>query len=505
MFPRILLLLPLWFSLFIFSLAVSVNYKNENRSIVHQISSDVYACSSTNPTRNLICNAVVTYLNEKLEGFGISIDNQGLLYEYSDPKDINIPTGHSCSTTAAVEHTYASVRFRKGTKLSIRGNILKSPLTVALRLPIDFNSRVNMKQRFGFRFFGRCKRYGSDTYSLNGHLSTDTKMLIVIALLPRISSTTTGSYKVVLEPRVKVAFDFELKEIKYKTSGKSPIATAWTYFMTKIASKLGAVDDVVRGRSIKSTFDQMQASSLFRWSNIFIHVLDVLRIPQVRDFVKDFLNDAVDDHSGTLTRTLQDRIEKSIRQAINTDQNGQKVLFVQNGVVREEESTTFTEKRLSIQSIQSIQQKVVEVQYHWSSSETNLNSASSFFSEKRGPHCGSYNGRYVQFNGDDISSGGKEVSTIRIGQAMTDNRWYNIRRIYFFSRGALYANWHSRSGGIAYITVRLKDEGSTQYISNTEVRKIIRPGTGSACSTSLVAWLYLTYVPHNQRFYMQIM
>lgn len=157
-----------------------------------QILPSVFTCDTSDSTMKLICSTALTQLNTELKEAGVSVDRDGVLFSYDDPKDERIPTGHSCSVTAQARHKQVSAKLSSSADVVLSGKSLTEPLAITLTLPVSIDSRVDVKQKFGGRVLGKCIHLGSDSYSLKARASATANIVIGLSLNPSLGKVASG-------------------------------------------------------------------------------------------------------------------------------------------------------------------------------------------------------------------------------------------------------------------------------------------------------------------------
>lgn len=118
------------------------------------------------------------------------------------------------------------------------------------------------------------------------------------------------------------------------------------------------------------------------------------------------------------------------------------------------------------------------VRYSWPLNEVDLDTGTEFLGQKVGFDCGT--SPYMQFSGDNTSSGGSETVTVRLAQARADGKWKDDTVVNF------NAGWFSREGGPATVRTFLQNASTKEEVSGTGLATVITPGSQNGCSATLV-------------------
>ncbi|PXF41761.1 hypothetical protein BWQ96_08511 [Gracilariopsis chorda] len=301
-----------------------------------QVSTEVFRCDSSNAIHRALCRAALNKVNSELEGAGISIDRNGVLFVYDDPSNRKIQTGKSCSVTAEQRHQHLEARFKRSARLRLKGNSLTEPFVLRLKLPVTLSGRVDIKQRFGakvpqissFKIRMKCKNYASDSYSLKGSLSTNANMGIGFYLKPSLGTVASGDYAIVLQPIVRVVTKLESTDIRLDASGVSPIAAVWSSVVGWTSTLTQVADAALNGKSITAVIERNVA-----WDVGSAVVLGIGSLPaplekllwKLLSTVGEFLARKKARGYG---EDIEDDLNKKVRRALNVGSDGKRVIII---------------------------------------------------------------------------------------------------------------------------------------------------------------------------------
>lgn len=127
------------------------------------------------------------------------------------------------------------------------------------------------------------------------------------------------------------------------------------------------------------------------------------------------------------------------------------------------------------------------VQYQWSFSQYDLDSATSFLGDKVGSTCTDYSGAYIEFRGDDTSEAGMETYIVRVGDARDASAWTSSTIV------DLYAGWFaSANSGSFTISASLRDSSTFAPVANSEISISTTTVSQNDCSPHLLGQVVIT-------------
>lgn len=319
-------------TVFLFSFAIASNPLRVNHQ-ARQISSDVFSCDSPKPIVQAICKVALERVNSELQAAGISIRRSGVLFSIDDPKDEKINTGHSCSVTAQARHKFFSAHFSSDADLNLSGNSLTEPLAVRLFLPVSVNARIDIKQRFGARIFGRCSKYGSDSYSLKGGVSSNVNLVVGLTLAPSLGTTPSGDYALVLKPAVAVLFELNKLDFDFRTSGVSPLSSAVTFVSGFISTNTKVIKTLFKGDSVSTV---VRERLLF---DVGVPILlGIGGLPGILEDAVWSVLSKIGEHFARKDaegygRDLETELNEKVRRALKTDSDGTRTIIIPKEIV----------------------------------------------------------------------------------------------------------------------------------------------------------------------------
>lgn len=213
-------------------------------------------CETGSQEIRALCKMALDRVNSELDARGITIDNDGILFELNDPTDRAIDTGHSCTVRAEQRNAYYSARFKRSASLDVSGNSLTRPLAIKLSLPVEYSATIDVNQTYGYRVLGSCNKSGSDSYSLRGSLATTADVVLGLDLNPTFGLRDNGDYAITIEPKVAVATALRDTNLNLRASGVSPLTPVVTFvhgFNSTVAKSITAlfsgdsVSSIVKG------------------------------------------------------------------------------------------------------------------------------------------------------------------------------------------------------------------------------------------------------------------
>lgn len=299
-----------------------------------QILPSVFSCDSSDPLLQAICKEALKKINAELQSGGISIDRAGLLFNYDDPKDEKIRTGHSCTVTADVKHKRVTARIDRSAGVNLSGNSLTEPLTLRFKLPVTVDARVDVKQRFGTRLIFGCSNYASDSYSLKATLSTQADAVIGFALNPSLGKVASGDYGLVLEPNVAVLSSLDNFDLDFRVSGVSPITSVLTHIVGFSSTILKSITALFKGDSVSKI---IKDSLVFDFGVPIVLGIGALPRP-VEDLIwgqlANFAEHIIEKEALGFGADLEDKLNADVRRIFKTDDDGKRTIIVKKEIVQ---------------------------------------------------------------------------------------------------------------------------------------------------------------------------
>lgn len=296
------------------------------------VAAGFYTCKSTSTDVRKICRIFGSYVDARLRKTTVTISRGGVLFSYADPTTSSIPTGHSCSLTAKRLSTNFYANFDTSRLIKIEGNALKEPLVTTIRLPVRTEFRSVIRYRFGFRFFGRCKRYGRDTSTVYGGLSTESKVVLAFSLNPTITRISRTTYMVSIEPRAVILFDLDNTNIHLNIKGRSILTQIWISVTAKFRIGLKAVEQIFRGKSLKSTLKGILRRYALNIGHVLVlswfDVPSVLRRYVLKVLSKKVIERRAEKAAQKLGKDQEDRINDELKRIFRTNSQGKTSFFV---------------------------------------------------------------------------------------------------------------------------------------------------------------------------------
>ncbi|CAN8066296.1 unnamed protein product [Agarophyton chilense] len=304
---------------------------------VRQFSGGILDCTSSDFLKRTLCSAVGTRVNSTLEAAGLKIDREGALFSYDDQTQEKIDTGHSCSITAKFTRRMALARFSKDTDLNINiGTNVSEPIVITLKVPVHLEAKANIKQSFGAKLFGKCRRVGSDSFTVEASVSTVADTIIAVTLNPSYSRFPgNGGYAVSIRPVVAVLFDLENTDLDFKIRGLS--------YFSRLAAKLfgftstltDGLKDVFKGKGVKKIVQNFEDTALFDFGIPLLSHLGHLPKPLQDLFyglIEDLGEKEIEKKAKGFSSDFENLLNSKIRSAIGTDSNGVRRFVVSRGV-----------------------------------------------------------------------------------------------------------------------------------------------------------------------------
>lgn len=310
------------------------NISKPAAAVVKQVSPDVFSCDSTDPVIRAICKEGLSRFNSELSNAGISIDSGNFIFNYDDSADESIPTGHSCTVRAEVQHKHISARISSSSRLDISGNALTEPLAIRVELPVSLQARVEIKQRFGVRLlFGRCSTVGSDSYSLKASVGTVANIVVGFFLNPSLAVMDTGEYALKIEPKVAVMSAISNTKLNFEASGVSPISAVLTHVLGFSSTLLKSATALLNGESVSEI---VKRSIPFDFGVPII--LGIGSLPQPIE--TSIWNQILKSQSSRATKAAkgfgedqEDKLNAIVGRALKLDSDGKRVLIVKKETV----------------------------------------------------------------------------------------------------------------------------------------------------------------------------
>ncbi|PXF40517.1 hypothetical protein BWQ96_09770 [Gracilariopsis chorda] len=302
-----------------------------------QISAEVLECSTSNPLKRALCQVVARKVNSSLADAGIQIDRNGLLFSFDDRTHQRIDTGHSCSVTAEIRRKQATARFLTKAHLDFDyGSALSEPVVLSVKVPIRLEAKADLKQRFGAKVFGRCKRLGSDSFSVEAKLSTTADVLIGLTLNPSFLIRPSGEFVVTVKPVAAVLFDFGNTDLDFEVKGLSYVTSLVGPLLGFTSSLTEGITDLFDGRGVKDMVRNFEDSVLF---DLGIPILSrVDNLPRAaRDLIFNLLSDVgqreVEKRAEGYGSDFEKLINSKIRSAVRADSNGVREFVVSGEIL----------------------------------------------------------------------------------------------------------------------------------------------------------------------------
>lgn len=319
------------------ALAGHLSISNQSATIHHavnQISTDIFSCEGTDVTKTAICKLVSGKINEELKKAGISIERNGVLFQYDDPKDERLNTGHSCTVTADIRHKQLNALFASSSTINLDRVSLNRPLALRLFLPITLNGRIEVKQKFGTRIlFGRCKSYATDTFSLVGRLATNANIIIGFSLNPVYSKLSSGDLTLKITPSVAILFDLDNTDLKYRVSG----VDLFSFVLTSVAgiqsTLMKSVSALFKGENVL----RVLKDGLFRDIGLSVFLWIGTLPPQFEDLIGNLLSHPaerlIEKEAAGFGPDLEVDILGKIRQALGMGSSISRTFIIKKDII----------------------------------------------------------------------------------------------------------------------------------------------------------------------------
>lgn len=152
--------------------------------------------------------------------------------------------------------------------------------------------------------------------------------------------------------------------------------------------------------------------------------------------------------------------------------------------------TTDTAVTLNLDSIDNV---ALVAQYTWPADVTDLDTGTTFLGFRVGYSCGGASTTYLEWSGDDTSTGGIEIVKARLGESRAAGLWTSVSTVDF--RAGWYACSVSRGPmTLTVFTERSDGEGGTVSDGNA-VSFVARPGCQNGCADYDVGSATITVAP----------
>lgn len=205
---------------------------------------------------------------------------------------------------------------------------------LSARIPIKLSVRVSAKQKFGFRFFGKCKNYGSDSFVFRGDVSTVANIALGFYLNSSISVIPSGDYVLTLKPSAVMMFNIEDTDVDFHISGVSPVSGIWTSVVSSGTAVFSALDALFDGKSVMKDLENS-----FVLSTAAPIVLGVGALP--KDLETSLWNLLLDrkvreaeKKSSHFGNDFEERINEGIKKGLGIDSTGIKRYIINKDVVQ---------------------------------------------------------------------------------------------------------------------------------------------------------------------------
>ncbi|KAK0744659.1 hypothetical protein B0T21DRAFT_90894 [Apiosordaria backusii] len=293
-------------------------------------------CSQGDATVQLLCRLVAAKVNEALAANNIKVDHSGLLFQYNDPTNIKIDTGHSCTVTAEITGSQANAKLLAEAGIKFSGNpiSLSNPGLFVADLPVELWARSDIKQKFGSRLLGKCIGAGSDSFHVSGSLATRAQLAVLFTFAPApLKRDAAGNYILTIRPITKVAAQLADTNIKFNISGVSFLNGLATAILGGTSSILKAVTHIFKGDSLKAV-----------WNDVLRSVIDVtagalLATPfdLLDNLVELLANSVIEEKTKGLNTAYSGELEKALRtkvsQALGLNANGERSFTLKKDIV----------------------------------------------------------------------------------------------------------------------------------------------------------------------------
>jgi len=346
---------------------------------------DLLDCSDQAGATSTLCLYLSTQVGQALANSNVTIGDNEVIVHASPlvtGRDRYIDTGHSCSWTARVSSSHASLSLKDSTSVSLMGDLISSPLMMAGNIDVGVYTQARIKEEFGFRYHTihcsglKCKKvtkcavYATDSWSVAAEDDfARGSVLVGVNLQPKYGETGDGGYYVSVTPLVYVAMSVKGLDPEVTITGKNNLLGAFAYLPAALstASELqfdwmsfkfqeAAFESAIAGSNdpIKQTYyqleergqtflgelalsgasllelnttDQARYLEIFGVTNsdnqgyeLWEYIADYFIKKEVKDSAKDTINDEA--------RDLEDKIYKELDRALGLDSNGSRVWII---------------------------------------------------------------------------------------------------------------------------------------------------------------------------------
>lgn len=299
-----------------------------------QIDPNVFSCDSSDQVVQKICLEALSKINSELSRSGISIRNSGVLFRFEDPDDEHIDTGHSCSVTASVTHKHLSAHFSRSSTLRLSSEALTEVFSLHIRIPVNLNGRVDIRQRFGARILGSCSNFGRDSYSFKGSLETTADVVIGFTLNPSLARVSSSEYALKIQPAFAVMAKLENTDIRnFRVSGVSPITAVATAIVGITSTFLKAATALFTGDDIANIFED---AALFDFGVPILLGVGALPGPIERAVFErlSFLGERrAKERAEGFEDSAEDSLNRELTRALNLDKSGSRIFIIRKEVV----------------------------------------------------------------------------------------------------------------------------------------------------------------------------
>lgn len=296
-----------------------------------QIAPDLFSCNKGDSVQRTLCTILLNKVNTELTKAGISITKNDVLLKYNNGKHENIPTGHSCTRTAQLRNRAVTVTLSRAAKLNTKVSSLRARIAVALRLPVLLDVRLVVRQRFGYRFLGKCKRKARDTITLKGRINTVADILLAFALQPRVRTLRSGELEVSIRPEAAVVFDLDNTDVRLRVSGASPFAAVYTFVAGVTSNLFRSIEDIVSGSSLKRVWEDLIARIGNDLGSAIIVGVGSLPRP-VEDLIFRLIGKygsrKLEKKAMSIDDDLENRLNERLRRALKTDTYGTRKFII---------------------------------------------------------------------------------------------------------------------------------------------------------------------------------
>lgn len=223
---------------------------------VHQISSDVFTCDSSDEAIQSLCKFALLKINQELKDARIAIDSNGVLFTFDDPTDKKMKTGSSCTKTAQLKHKHITARISRGASLNVALTSITEPVLLRVKLPARVHARVDVKQRAGVRTPFGCTKLFRDSISFKADVTTNTNIVVGFNLDAKIGTTEDGNYILIIKPKFSSVFSLDDFKLKFRVSEKSPFATVFDLVNRVGSTVLKTATALIEGENVSEVVEK---------------------------------------------------------------------------------------------------------------------------------------------------------------------------------------------------------------------------------------------------------